>query len=114
MARLARRMNRRAALKPAHRNVLKRRPRADDAARTVDCLHRCADCRADRAVLYRLESVPAAIRDRGDASGRRAGARRRRTESAATADTVAAVELGGWRTRRAAMAASFGLVCATG
>ena len=56
--------------------MLKGRPRADDAARIGDCLYHCADCRADRAVLHRLESVPAAIRDRGHAGGRRAGARR--------------------------------------
>src|SRR5258708_25156251 len=48
--------------RPARRKVLKGRPRADDAARTVDCLYHCAAGRADRAVLHRLESVPAAIR----------------------------------------------------
>src|SRR5712664_993666 len=61
--------------RPARRNVLKRRHRADDAARTGDCLYHRADRRAGRAVLHRLESIPAAVRDRGHAGGRRAGAR---------------------------------------
>ena len=39
------------------------------------------DSRAGRTVFHRLESVPAAIRDRGHAGGRRAGARRRRVDA---------------------------------
>ncbi len=51
---------------PSRRNMPKGRRRADDAARIGDCLHPGAACRADRAVLRRLEPVPAAIRGRGD------------------------------------------------
>ena len=80
--------------------VPKGRCRADDAARIGDCLHHCADCRAGRAVFHRLGSVPAAIRDRGHAGGRRPGTRRGQAGRASVADALAAAALRGGRGRQ--------------